>query len=241
MQTTKQMGKSILLSLAFFSVLAANAQTADEIVSKNLEAMGGKDKIGQIKSLYTEGTMQMMGNDNPTATTILNGKGIRMDAEFNGQKIVQVITDNGGWMINPMMGGGTPQPMPEEMYKASKEQLYVGGPFYNYAAHGTKIELLGKDAGLYKLKVTTSDGNDATYYIDPTTYYINKVEKKGQMQGQDMEITISLSDYQKTDNGFMVPRTVLTDMGGGFQMTANVKKVVVNKEVDPKIFEMPKN
>jgi len=60
------------------------------------------------------------------------------------------------------------------------------------------------------------------------------------MMGQPVEITISFSDYQKTDFGYVVARKIDTDMGGNFSFSATVTKVEINKEVDPKIFEMPK-
>ena len=233
-------GKSILLfaSLLLGSIFA-KAQTADEIVSKHLDAIGGKDKITQIKSLYMEGSMQVMGNETPTTTTILNGKGFRSESEFNGQKFIQAVSDKGGWMINPMMGADA-QAIPDEQYKAAKSQIYIGAPFLNYTANGTKVELQGKEGNNFKLKVTTSDGIDITVYIDPATYYITKTVRKGNMQGQDVEITTTFSDYQKTDFGYVVAHNVQIDMGS-FQIGTTIKKVEVNKEVDPKIFDMPKS
>jgi hypothetical protein len=236
----KRLKTSLLLLAAFFCSFSINAQTADDIIAKHLDAMGGKDKISQIKSLYTEGTVQVMGNDNPTTTTILNGKGFRSESDFNGQKFIQVFTDKGGWMVNPMMGGPGAQPLPDDAFKAGKGQIYIGGPFYDYVAKGTKVELLSKDGSAYKMKVTTSDNVEATYYVDASTYYITKLVRKGNMQGQEIEVTINFSDYQKTDFGFVVPHTIATDMGN-FQLSATISKVVVNKDVDPKIFEMPKS
>jgi hypothetical protein len=60
------------------------------------------------------------------------------------------------------------------------------------------------------------------------------------MNGQEIEMTINFSDYKKTDFGFVVPHTIQTDMGN-FQLSATITKVVVNKDVDPKIFDMPKS
>src|SRR5688572_7149153 len=80
------------------------AQTADEIVNKHIDAIGGKDKINGIKTVYTEYDMDVMGQQAPGVTYVLNGKGYRNEMDFGGQKIIQVVTDKGGWGINPMMG-----------------------------------------------------------------------------------------------------------------------------------------
>ena len=58
--------------------------------------------------------------------------------------------------------------------------------------------------------------------------------------GQPVEITISFSDYQKTDFGYVIPHKIDTDMGGNFSFSATVNKVEINKEIDPEIFDMPK-
>ncbi|HTQ28058.1 MAG TPA: hypothetical protein VMI35_08020 [Puia sp.] len=234
----KILQRSLALLLTVAAVLSVQAQTVDEIIGKHLDAIGGNDKIAQIKSLYAESTVQAMGNESPSTTTILNGKGYKMESEANGQKMVQCYTDKGGWSINPFSGGTDPQELPAEIYKANEDQIFIGGPFVNYAAKGNKMELQGKEEGAYKIKVTNKDGAESVYYIDPSTYYITKQVQKGNMMGQEMEITRTYSDYRKTDAGYVMPYNVDISYGGQFNITASVKKVVVNKDVDPKIFEM---
>jgi len=65
---------SSLLVLTAFIGLSASAQTADEIISKHIDALGGKDAIAKVTSLYMEGSMQVMGNEAPTTVTVLAGK-----------------------------------------------------------------------------------------------------------------------------------------------------------------------
>jgi hypothetical protein len=138
------------------------------------------------------------------------------------------------------MGASDPTPMPDDQYKSRKGDIYVGGPLYDYAARGSKVESLGKDADGYKIKLTTKDGAESTYVIDPTTYLLKSMTMKGDMQGQPVDITTTLSDYKKTDVGYMIPYAMDIDMGGQFQLQIAVKKVELNKTVDPAIFEMPK-
>jgi len=59
------------------SVAITRAQTADEIVAKHISAIGGKEKLMQINSLYQENTIEVMGNEASSTTTILNGKGLK--------------------------------------------------------------------------------------------------------------------------------------------------------------------
>ena len=239
--------KSLKLSLLFlFTVLSfiTKAQTADEIINKHIDAIGGKDKINTIKSVQIESVMTVMGNDAPMTTTILNGKGYRNELDFNGTKIIQVVTDKGGWMVNPMMGASDPTAIPDDQFKASKEQIFVGGPLLNYAANGNTVELKGKEkvgtVDAYKVVMTSADKLTTTYYFDPTTYYLLKVVRVINMGGNEGETSAVFSDYRKTDFGYVVPYASETTLPQGFTMTASVKKVDLNKDVDPKIFDMPK-
>ena len=234
----KKIIASVLLATASLTAFSLQAQTADEIVNKHIEAIGGKDKIKQIQSLYMEGSLQIMGNESPTKVYLVTGKGYKTESEFNGQKIVQCITDKDGWAISPM-GGGSAVAMPDEQYKSAKEQLDPGGALFDYAAKGSKVELLGKEGNAYKLKLTSKDKEETTYFIDAASYYLTKMIKKGNMMGQDIEITIQFSDYKKTDFGYSIPFTISTDMGQ-FQFSTAITKAEVNKTIDPAIFVMPK-
>jgi hypothetical protein len=231
----------ILVLSGLASAVSLSAQTADEIVSKYVTAIGGKAAISQVKSVYTESSISMMGNDNPASTTIVDGVGYKNEMEFNGTKIVQCYTDKGGWSVNPMAGAADPTPMPDDVYKAGKAQIYVGGPLYDYAAKGGKVELLGKDGNAYKIKLTSKESVETIFLIDSTSYLVTTVMSKGKMQDQDVDITTKLSDYRKTDLGYMIPYAIDLDIGGQFGFTIAVKKVELNKTIDPAIFAMPKS
>jgi hypothetical protein len=219
---------------------AAPAMTADEIVAKSIEAQGGKDTIAKVKSMSMEMSMQVMGNDAPSTAVAVDGVGYKMETDFNGTKIVQCYTNKGGWDVNPMTGAADPSPMPDDQYLAGKSQIYIGGPLYDYAAKGSKIELTGKDADTYKIKVTTKDNIESTIGIDAKTFLIKSVLGKAKMQGQDVESTSIFSDYRKTEVGYVVPYHVNIDLGGQFQLDITVKKVDLNPTIDPAVFEMPK-
>jgi len=240
----KKLKTSLLSIFLLIGINSLHAQTVDEIIDKYVEAAGGKDVIGKINTIYMESNVQMMGNETPATTTILNGKGYKTEMEINGSKFVSCFTDKGGWMINPMMGGTTPQPMPDEQYKMGKSQLDIGGPLYNYKEKGVKVELQGQekvgDVNAYKLKVSTQDSNEVTYYIDPNTYHIIQASISTVFQGQPVDVTTTFSNFQKTDIGYILPYSIDTNYGGQMDVPITITKVEVNKEIDPSAFDMPK-
>ena len=230
--------KFFLLLLTAASLgFAAKAQTADDIIGKYVDAIGGKDKLGQMKSVYTEATVNVMGSDNPASTTLLVGKGYRSEADINGSKIIQCYTDKGGWSINPFAGVTDAAPMPDDQYQAGKDDIWVGGSLLNYKANGYTAELLPKDGNNYPVKITAGK-QVTTYFIDANTSLLNKITSTVSVQGQTTDVTTAYSNYQKTDFGYLAPYKIDVDLGQ-IQLAYTVKSIAVNKDVDSKIFDMP--
>ena len=229
--------------LALISGTSLNAQTADEIITKHIAAIGGKEKLAQVNSVYIESATEAMGNEAPTKTYIVNGKNYRNESDFGGQTMVQVVSDKSGWAIMPFGGSPDPAVMSDDDFKAGADQIYVGDPLANYSAAGGKVELLGQEkinnVNSYKIKYINKFGIETTYYIDPSTYYIIESIRQANMMGQPVTVTTTYSNYQKTDYGIVLPYSANVDMGQ-FALVISTKKVEVNKEIDPKIFELPK-
>jgi len=219
---------------------AAAAPTADEIVSKYVAAIGGKAAISQVKSMTMESSVQVMGNESPSTTTIVDGVGFKSETDINGAKIVTCFTDKGGWSVNPMAGVNNPTAMPDDVYNAGKGQINIGGGLYEYAAKGSKIEFMGKDGNAYKIKLTSKEGVESTYLIDSTTYLVTSLRSKAKMQDQDVDVTTTFSDYRKSDFGYVIPYAIDIDFGQ-FALSIAVKKVEMNQTIDPAIFAMPKS
>lgn len=230
--------KFFLLAVTAIATTSLCAQTVDEVISKHVDAIGGKEKLSQVKSVYTENSMEIMGNSAPQKEYLLEGKGYKSEVEFNGASIIQCLNDKSGWTINPMMGGTDAQVIPEAIYKSTKPQIYLGGALIDYSAKGYKAELMGKEGSDFKIKVT-ADGNETYYFINSTNYYLTKSIMKSEAMGQAVDVTTTFSDHKKTDFGLVLPYTKSVDLGM-FQYVQKIDKVEVNKAIDPKIFDAPK-
>jgi len=230
---------SLFLLAAVVGFTPLRAQTAEEIASKNADALGGKSSIDAVKSVVIESNITVMGNDATTTTHILYGKGYKSETDFNGTKIVNVVTDKGGWAIVPPAGITTATAVPDEQYKATRHLVDLAGPLYNYAAKGSKIELAGQDSADYKIKLTTADGVVINIFVNKKTYFVDKMVQTLSVQGQEGEMSVVYSDYRKTDNGYVMPWS-MEQSYPQYSLTITNKKIDVNKDIDPTIFDMPK-
>jgi hypothetical protein len=231
-----------LLAISSLCFLQGVAQTADEIISKHIENTGGKEKLSSVTSFTLDLNMNIMGTDAPSTAVVLVGKGLRSEVNFNGQKIVTVITDKSGWTINPLAGITQPQALGQQEYLESKDQLQFA-PFIDYQLKGGKLELLGKEKlgneDVYKINFTNSDNLTTTYYFNANTYYLVKMLRKMHVNGQETEVATTYSDFRTTDNGVTGAFRSVTDYGQ-FQMISTANKIEFNKPVDVSVFEMKK-
>lgn len=233
----------LLLNVFIFCGVLVSAQSVDDIISKYVQAIGGKKNLSKITSLYTESEADIMGMPSVQKTTVLNGKGYKMEMEVNGQVIVSCVNETGGWTVNPMMGSSAAEDMTEEQYDESRAEIFVGGAFSVLGDLGYQAELLGNEmvgnVNAAKVKLTSPGGTSSMNFFDPATGYLIQTIQESEAQGQVVENVISFSDYKKVD-GITLAHTVSIDVGGGmFVMEMIFTKVEVNKEVDPAIFIKP--
>lgn len=237
-----KLSKTLFAGVLMMATAFAQAQTADEIVDKHIAAIGGKETITKIKSMVTEGELTVQGMTLPSKNIIVFGKGARNEADFQGQQIIECVSPTGGWTINPFQGMTDPQPLPEDRVKAGQSAFDQGSRLFNYKEKGHSIELAGTEnvdgVNAHKLKVKDKDGSVYTYFINPTNFYIVRQDESRNVNGQEMQVTTTFSNFKKTDVGLVIPFT--TNINVGVEIVSNITKVEFNKEVDPKIFEMPK-
>ena len=230
-----------LLVVALVFAQFAQAQTVDEVLDKYMAAMGGKDKLLAMTSLFTQGVSVMSNGTEITNTTRrVQDKLFRNDIDFGMGTSVTIVTAEKGWRSNPRNGGAF-EPMSAEALQASLYQMDCAGPLVNYAAKGHKAELMGKEtidgAECYKIKLTTKAGKEIMYWIDCKTYLLGQSSQKGGMgggRGGDIELVFMYKDYKAVD-GIQFAYSVSTT--GGFSGTMTYEKIELNKPVDEKLYK----
>lgn len=230
--------KKLFLPVAMFfaTVLTVNAQTADEIIAKYISAIGGAENWTKIQSIKVDGQVEVQGLVIPYTMQGIQMKGMRIDAEFQGNKIIDIVTLTKGWSQNPLAGKSALSPITDEELKSKVDDLDIQDAFVDFKSKGSSVEFLGKDEEdgneYFKIKMTTKNNNDKTYFFDTKTYLVYKVESIVKQQGQEIKAVAKYLDYQTIDYGLKMAFKV--DQGA---MMMVMKKITVNPVIDESIFK----
>lgn len=225
----------LTLSLLAGSV-AAWAQTAEEIVSKHLTAIGGEEAWKKIETIKMDGSMSVQGMEMPINISIKNKKAWRMDMTIMGMANYQIVTDKEGWMYFPVQQQEKPEPLPAEMVSALQGQLDIAGDLVGYKEKGSKIEFVGKDKidekDVYKVKLTDKAGKEKTMFFDASNYYLIREVQIAETEAGDQEMANNFSNFQKLPEGIVVPMTMESPQG-----PVTFKSIVVNQPLDDNLFK----
>ncbi len=228
---------------AFTAIListGAFAQTAEEIADKYVAALGSPDKLKEVKTVITDISLAIQGNEIPIKTFLVVGKAVRSETSIMGNSMIQVLDGSSAWMIRPaMMGGsGEPEDMPAEQLQQMQGQLDPFGPLYNWKEKENKLELIGKEKvgkkEAYRLKVTTKGGITMDQFIDASTFMILKTTVNA--AGQSVEI--GYDDYKEVAGIKIAHLLEMSSPMGAMSMITN--KVKINDSIDESIFKRPK-
>jgi hypothetical protein len=229
-----------ILSSVAFGLMTINsyAQKQEEIVSKHIEAIGGKDNWSKVKSIRSEATMKAQGAEIKMTFIQVDKKAMRQNISLMGMEGYSIITEKEGWSFMPFQGQTKPEPMTADDVKNSQDDLYLQDEFLTYNELGAKLEYLGKDdmdgTECFKFKITDKSGEETTYFLDASSYLTIKQTSKIKADGKEMENSTLFSNYKKLPEGILYPMTIASDWGD-----AEYSKVEINPVIDEKEFKLP--
>jgi hypothetical protein len=236
MKLTKQ------LSLAIAGLLMSAmsfAQTADEVIAKHIEAIGGKENWKKVNNIRQEATLSVQGMDIPVVITAINNKATKQEYTVMGMTGYSIVTTDSGWNFNPMQGQTKPEPITQDELKYGKDQLDIQGDFIDYKTKGHTVQLMDKEdvegVECIKIKLTRKSGNESVFFIDPKTYYIIRTSSKISANGQEVESVVNLSNYQKLPEGIVIAHTI---ENSAIPAPITLTKVIINGKVDESTFKV---
>jgi len=236
--------KRNLLAVLFCLSIGASAQTADEIIQKNIAARGGLEKLKAVTSVRQTLAIEQMGFKATATDERKRPNFTRTSFTIQGMTAVSAYDGASGWRISPFQGKKDPELIGEDELKSLQEQADFDGPLIDYQSKGNTVEYMGVDQvdgdDAYKLKVTLKNGDIFYYYFDPDTYLEIQRESQIFVRGSMRESVTQMGSY-KAVNGIMFPFSSESWPKGNPQTGAKitVQKIELNVPVDDSDFKMP--
>lgn len=236
-----------LFTFIIFALLATSlsAQTADEVVSKYLDARGGVEKIKAVKSERVTGTISF-GPDAEGPFLVERQRPLKMHMEItlNGQTFIRTYDGkSAGWIYNPFSANPSVEPMSDADLRNIFDEADFDGPFVDYKSKGNQIEFVDKEEILgktaYKLKLTNKLGDVSFFYFDASTNLLLKWEGDRKIANQNIPWESFFHDFREV-NGLKYPFLIESDAPGTEQrQRITAEKIEVNIPIDASRFGKP--
>lgn len=231
------------LTMALLSPLGAHAQTVDEVITKNIQAHGGLEKLKAVKTIRTTGKFSqgsfragfLQDNKRP-------GK-VREEALIQGLAQIQAYDGKTGWQISPFGGRKDAELLSQDDLKGLMIDADIDGPLVDYKEKGHKAELVGHDSvegtDCYKVKLTLKNGDVRYYFLDADSFLEIKTENQSNIRGAVQFTETYYGDYEQV-NGLYFPFVFEGgEKGNPARTKYTVEKIEINVALDDVLFSMP--
>jgi hypothetical protein len=229
--------------LVMISLPSPQAQNADDLVAKNLQARGGLDKIKAIKTLRMTGRVQQGGFTAKVAQEAKAPNQLRLMFTIQNMTQIQAYDGSVGWQISPFGGRKDPELLGEDDMRDLVEQADFYGPFVDAQEKGNTIEFLGHQTvdgdDALRLKATLKNGDVMYYDLDPDTYLEIRIELQQTIRGSIRERVTELGSYKQV-NGVYFPFSLETRPKNNPNFGAKITfdKIEANVDIPDSAFKM---
>ncbi len=236
------MKKFALLTVFMSLCFLVQAQTADQILAKYYDNIGGTKAWKNLKSMKMSGTSSMQGMEFPITIYSKRPNLEKLEVEVQGMQIIQAFDGTTAWSVNPFQGSTEPTKADEEMTAESAKKKFED-ELIDYAAKGHAIEHLGTEeidgTMTNKLKLTKSSGDEVIYFFDQEHHMpivIRTFAGAGPMKGQAVDTYFS--DYQSVGD-VVLPMAIEQKVNGATFMSGIMDNIELNVEMDDQLFKFP--
>ncbi len=234
----------IMIAAVLCVSVSTLAQTADELVNKNIQAKGGLDKIKAIKSIRMTGRLNAGGGFNAALTQENERPNLlRETLSLQGMTAITAYDGATGWQIQPFGGHKDPEFLGEDDLRGVQLDADFDGPLVDYKEKGNTVEYLGHDTvdgdDALRLKVTLKNGDILYYFLDPDTFLEIRRESQQFIRGSVRESVTEMGSY-KPVAGVMYPFSLSQgSKTNPAEQTVTIEKMEPNVSIDKADFAVP--
>ena len=235
------------LLLLFAACATTPSSNVDDIVTANLAARGGRDRIRSLRSIREIGSVTGPGGKVARIVREVKRPGMfRLEFSFQGTTSVFANDGSNGWQVAPLQGQFEPMAMrPDADAAGGVDQQDIEGPLVDWKLKGHTVTLLGREPvdgkDAYKLKVEMRGDGVRYDYIDVATHQVVRADVTRIIQGHPTVLETRFSDFRPAAGGLVFPHVIETHAKDRPQtLRIMVESIDINPEIDDARFKMPK-
>jgi hypothetical protein len=214
---------------------AADLPSAEDVIGKYLDAIGGKDKATGFKTRIMKGTFNLVDMGMEASITMYMAPPNYLSVvELPGMgTALQGVTDGKAWQSIEAMGqiGFVEGEEAAGMLQQAEMELYANWDKHYASAESVGEETVG-DVECIKVEMTPKEGSASTVFFDKESGLI--VQTTAMAQG--MEAITTIADYKEID-GVKIPHSM--SMGGMMTVEITIDSVENNAEIADDQFDVP--
>lgn len=236
--------KKVLLTIIFaFIIQSASSQdklkevkSAQDVIDNYISAIGGADKIGEIKSETVTGDLNVQGMEIGFYTFRNDTMSFsKAEGTAHGESMIlmkSLTTNTFSWEYQMT---GIKDYEGEELLNKQLDMITGNiGFVLNYDKLGYSFEIDGSDTvngrSCYRLILSKDGKKLRTNYYDKETFYLLKFVKPN-------DASIDIYDYKEVSGGIYRPFKIIQN--SPMELTITFKEYVFNKMIDTQLLSKP--
>lgn len=232
-----------LFIVVFFVSVHTNAQTAESVIGKYVEFIGGKEAWKKVKTITTSGEYDYGGIVFPFTAYSKAPDRYKFIVPLNGKYYAQAYDGTKGWKIDAFKNETSPRLLTGRaaLGMANEADVALEDPFIDYSLKGHKAILEGEDTlqghAVYKIKFIRKNGDmEICFFKEHTGEMVMKtaISKNTELGGAPL--VVAYRDYRSVE-GIRIPFKTVCESNGQLILTISISKATLNLPVDDKEFQ----
>jgi hypothetical protein len=222
------------------------ALTADQVIVRAIDAMGGAANLAKVESLKLNARMKFGKGEYQSLTVIAKRPSLfRLELIVGSDRITQVYDGAIGWQSVAGEHKQDPTVLTGESLAHLIDQAanVIGGPLLDIEMRHNAVEMVGKETvkgvECIKLKVTLGTGDTMDLFIDPANFLTIQEELPMKMEGKGSVIQETVGNYRKFGSILMACLFVTREKGGEDSQFLEIDSVETNPAAEDSLFKMP--
>lgn len=234
------------LTIAARLFAQAPSPSANEVIAKTIEAMGGAAAIARVNGIKVHGRMRFGKREfTPFSVVARRPDKFRMDLTIGTDHVTQAYDGAIGWQSIDGEHRQAPTPMTGISLAHLRDQAAnaIGGPLVDLEKRHNQAELIGRETvngiDCYKLKVTLATGDTMVLFIDSSNFHEIQEEIPVEVDGKASTIQQSVGDYRRFGPILVACLFVTREKGGEDSQRLEIDSVEINPPIDDGVFKLP--